>query len=168
MKKLLLLEDIANVGRKGDLVTVKPGYSRNFLVPQKKAMIADGNVIKIQARLKEERAKQALVDRKESEELSAILAQKVIVSKVNVDPDGNMYGSVTAKNIVDLLAEEGITVERRMVSLTQSIRTIGSHTVHLKLKEGVTAQFTLQIESDREGLRLTEEPVEKQEEEQVE
>ena len=60
-KKLLLLEDVINVGRKGDMVSVKPGYARNFLLPQQKALVADKNIVKIQARLKEERAQQALI-----------------------------------------------------------------------------------------------------------
>lgn len=154
--QLLLLEDVANVGRKGDLVTVKPGYARNFLVPQKVAIIADRSVVKIQARLKEERAKQAVEDKSRAEEIKAKLEHLVITHEVKVDPDGHMYGSVTAKHIVDLLAEKGITIERRMVAIEQSIKTLGVHTIKLKLKEGVEGQFNLKIEPDAEsGLYIT-------------
>lgn len=143
--KLLLLEDIHNVGRKGDLVAVKPGYARNFLIPQQKALVADRSVIKIQARLKEERAKQAIQDKKEAEILADKLKGFSVTHEVKVDAEGHMYGSVSAKNIVELLEAENIHIERRMVSIDQSIRQTGTHTIQLKLKEGVEAHFNLKI-----------------------
>lgn len=162
--QLLLLEDIANVGRKGDLVRVKPGFARNFLIPQQKALVADRSVVKIQARLKEERAKQAIEDKKQSEELKVHLEHLVISHDVKVDPEGHMYGSVSAKHIVELLADKGYTIERRMVSIDQSIKRLGTYTISLKLKEGVEAQFTLKIVPDKEsGLAI----VAKEEREQL-
>ncbi len=143
--QLLLLEDIQNVGRKGDLVKVKPGYARNFLLPQRKALVADKSVVKIQARLKEERAKQSIIDKKASEEVAEKLKHLVITHEVKVDSDGHMYGSVTAKNIVEFLAEEKIEIERRMVSIEHSIKQLGTHTINLKLKEGVEARFNLKV-----------------------
>lgn len=143
--QLLLLEDVHNVGRKGDLVQVKPGYARNFLLPQQKALIADRSVVKIQARLKEERAKQAIEDKKQSEELADKLKPLVITHEVKVDAEGHMYGSVTAKHIVEMLADKDIEVERRMVTIDQSIKQTGTHSIPLKLKEGVEAHFTLKI-----------------------
>ena len=149
--QLLLLEDIANVGRKGDLVKVKPGFARNFLIPQQKALIADRSVIKIQARLKEERAKQSIEDKKDAENMREKLEHLVVTQEVKVDPDGHMYGSVTAKHIVDLLAQNGVSIERRMVSIEHSIKKVGTHSITLKLKEGVEAQFNLKIEADEES-----------------
>ena len=150
--QLLLLEDIANVGRKGDLVRVKPGFARNYLVPQQKALVADRSVIKIQARLKEERAKQSIEDKKDAENLREKLEHLVIAHEVKADPEGHMYGSVTAKNIVDLLSENGLSIERRMVSIDHSIKKVGTYTIKLKLKESVDAQFNLKIEPDEESL----------------
>lgn len=155
--QLLLLEDLPNVGRKGDLVKVKPGFARNYLIPQKIALVADRSVVKIQARLKEERAKQAIHDKKESEEMKEKLVKLTVIHQVKVDPDGHMYGSVSAKHIVDLLEEEGFTISRRMVSIDQSIKKVGTYTIQLKLKEGVEAHFNLKIEPDSEsGLRIHE------------
>lgn len=167
--KLLLLEDIHNVGRKGDLVQVKPGYARNFLLPQQKALVADKSVVKIQARLKEERAKQAIEDKKESLEMAEKMHGLVITQEVKVDAEGHMYGSVTAKNIVELLAENGFEIERRMVSIDQSIRQTGSHAIPLKLKEGVEAQFSLKIIPEPGSAVLTQtakEPAEEKKEEE--
>lgn len=158
--QLLLLEDIHNVGRKGDLVKVKPGYARNFLLPQQKALVADRSVVKIQARLKEERAKQSILDKKDAEELSEKLRHLVITQEVKVDAEGHMYGSVTAKDIVDLLEAEGIQIERRMVSIEHPIRQLGVHTINLKLKEGVLAHFNLKVEPEEGSAVLTHQAVE--------
>lgn len=153
--KLLLLEDIHNVGRKGDLVAVKPGFARNFLLPQQKALVADRSVVKIQARLKEERAKQAIEDKKEAEVLAEKLKGFSITHEVKVDAEGHMYGSVSAKNIVELLEAENIHIERRMVSIDHSIKQTGVHTIQLKLKEGVSAHFNLKIIPEPGSVMLT-------------
>ncbi len=146
--QLLLIEDVDDLGRSGDLVSVKPGYARNFLLPQKKAVVADKYTLRLRARLQEERAKRAVVDKKEAEELSAKIDGMVLNIEVKVDPEGHMYGSVTAVDIVHLFEQNGIELERRSVVLSQPIKTLGVHSVALKLKEGVPAKFTLHVNSD--------------------
>jgi large subunit ribosomal protein L9 len=148
--QLLLLEDVEDLGRSGDVVSVKPGYSRNFLLPQKKAVIADKFTLRMQAKLKEDRAKRAETDRKDAEELSRKIEGMVLSIEVKVDPDGHMYGSVSALDIVRLFANEGIVIERRNVVLTHPIKTLGVHPVNLKLKEGVPAHITLKVHSGGE------------------
>lgn len=146
--QLLLIEDVEDLGRSGDLVKVRPGYARNFLLPQQKAVIADKRTLRMQARLKEERAKQAEVDKKEAE----ILAQKIsgmeLSITVKVDPEGHMYGSVGAVDIARLFEEKGHVVEKRHVMLPQPIKTLGTHNITLKLKEGVPAACTLTIDAE--------------------
>jgi large subunit ribosomal protein L9 len=149
--QLLLLEDVEDLGRSGDVVSVKPGYSRNFLLPKKKAVMADKYTLRMQAKLKEERAKQAETDRKDSESIAGKLEGMVLSIEVKVDPDGHMYGSVAAADIVRLFEKEGIVIERRNVVLIQPIKTLGIHPIHLKLKEGVPAHITLKVHSDVEG-----------------
>jgi large subunit ribosomal protein L9 len=146
--QLLLIEDVDDLGRSGDLVSVKPGFARNFLLPQKKAVVADKYTLKLQARLKEERAQRAVVDKKEAEELSAKIDGMVLEIEVKVDPEGHMYGSVAALDIVRLFEEQGISLEKRHVVLPQPIKELGSRTVALRLKEGVPASFTLNVTSD--------------------
>ncbi|MBJ7449991.1 MAG: 50S ribosomal protein L9 [Parachlamydiales bacterium] len=143
--QLLLLEDVDDLGRSGDLVNVKPGFARNFLIPQRKAVMADANAIRMQARLKEERAKKAIEDKKEAEELSAKMANVSIATIVKVDHDGHMYGSVAAYDIVKMLEEKGIVLEKRQVQLAQAIKKTGVHKINLKLKEGVAASLILKI-----------------------
>lgn len=146
--QLLLLQDVDELGRSGDVVRVKPGYARNFLLPQKKAVVADKFTLRMQAKLKEERAKRAEVDRKESEETAAKINGMVLTIEVKVDPDGHMYGSVSATDIIRLFEKEGIKLERRNVVLPQPIKTLGVHPIHLKLKEGVPAQITLKVNGE--------------------
>ncbi len=145
--QLLLIEDVDDLGRSGDLVSVKPGYSRNFLLPQKKAVIADKYTLRLQAKLKEERAQLAEVDRKEAEEIASKIEGVVLSIEVKVDPDGHMYGSVSALDIARLLEQEGYKIERRNIALIQPIKTLGVHPVTLKLKEGVPARVTLKVHS---------------------
>lgn len=143
--QLLLIKDVEDLGRSGDIVTVKPGYARNFLIPQKRAVVADKYTLRLQAKLKDERAKQAAADRSEAEKLAGLLEGKVIMIEVKVDPDGHMYGSVAATDIVNLLENEGIKIERRNVVLAAPIKTLGVHTVNLKLKEGIPSMITLHV-----------------------
>lgn len=145
--QLLLLEDVEDLGRSGDVVKVKPGYSRNFLIPQKKAVVADKFTLRLQAKLKEERAKQAEVDRQAAEELAKKLDGMVLETEVKVDPDGHMYGSVSAMDIVKLFEAQGIVLEKRNIVLLHPIKTLGVHPITLKLKEGVPAQITLKVHS---------------------
>lgn len=143
--QLLLIEDVDGLGRSGEVVSVKPGYSRNFLLPEKKAVVADKFTLRLQAKLKEERAKRAEIDRGEAEKLAAQIEGKVLSIEVKVDPDGHMYGSVAAADIVRLFEGEGITLERRNVVLVHPIKALGDHPIQLKLKEGVPAQITLRV-----------------------
>lgn len=147
--QLLLLDDVDNVGRSGDLVAVRPGFARNYLLPQKKAVVADKYTLKLQAKLKEERAKKAEVDKKDALLIAERIAPMELTMVVKVDPDGHMYGSVAAVDIVKLLEGEKIHIERRNVALQQPIKDLGVHTIQLKLKEGIPASFRLKLESDR-------------------
>lgn len=144
--KLLLIDDVEALGRSGDIVTVRPGYARNFLLPQGLAMIADKNTIRMQAKLQEERKQKAIVDKKESEELAARIEGLAITTTVKVDHDGHMYGSVTNADIAHLIQEQsGITVEKRSIQLKHAIKTVGEHTINIKLKEGVTTSIKLTV-----------------------
>jgi large subunit ribosomal protein L9 len=146
--QLLLLEDVEDLGRSGDLVKVKPGYARNYLLPSKRAVIADKRTLRMQAKLKEERAKKAVVDKKDAEELGARIQGMVLTTTVKVDPEGHMYGSVAALDVVHLFEKEGIALEKRSIILPQAIKELGVYNLSLRLKEGVMTSFTLKVVSD--------------------
>lgn len=144
--KLLLLEDVDALGRKGEIVGVRPGYARNFLLPQGLAIIADKNALRMQTRLKAEREKQAAVDKKESEEMAARLEGLTVSTTVKVDHDGHMYGSVSALDVAHLITEQaGIKMEKRNVLLPHALKEVGVHNIKIKLKEGITAAIVLKV-----------------------
>lgn len=145
-QQLLLLEDVDALGKKGEIVSAKPGYVRNFLLPQRLAIVASPNTLRKQERLRSERAKQAIIDLKESEDLAKQIESITLEIKVKVDPEGHMYGSVSAADIAQLFVERGLPVERRNITgLTRPLKTTGLHNLVLKLKEGITAKCALTI-----------------------
>jgi large subunit ribosomal protein L9 len=161
--KLLLIEDVESLGRSGDIVGVKPGYARNFLIPQGLAVIASKQALRMQARLQEERNKKAIADREESDALATKLEGQTLTTIVKVDHDGHMYGSVNASDIADLLASQlSITLEKRAIQLKHPLKAVGAHTVHVKLKEGVQASFSLSIEAEPAKALPGKEPKEKE------
>lgn len=144
-QQYLLIDDVEDVGRSGELISAKPGFARNFLLPQQKAVLANAHTLRMQAKLQEERAKKADVDRKEAEELAAKLQGTALTVKVKVDPEGNMYGSVGAHDIIELFNKEGIMVDKRNIGMNKPIKEVGVHQLTLKLKEGVTCNYSLHI-----------------------
>lgn len=144
--KLLLIEDVDDLGRSGDIVSVRPGFARNFLLPNKLALVADKSALRMQARLQEERRKKAIQDKAEADKTAEEMTGKTLTTIVKVDHEGHMYGSVSSGDIVHLMKEqEGIELEKRTIQLKHAIKETGVHTIQLKLKEGVTSSFTLKI-----------------------
>lgn len=154
--QLLLLEDVESLGRCGDIVVVKPGYARNFLIPQAKAVVADKRALRRQAQLVEKREKQAEADRTESEQLVAHIAGLSLAIVTKVDPEGKLYGSITIADIINLLAKENVILEKKNILLAHPIKQVGVHTISLKLKEGITTSFPLVVNSDQPNTRFVE------------
>lgn len=150
--KLLLLEDVEALGRSGDIVSVKPGYARNFLLPQQLAVIANEQALRMQANLQEERRKKAENDRQESEQIAAKLEEITLTKIVKVDHEGRMYGSVTIADIIDSVKEQSnIEIEKKSVQLKQPIKQTGLHNITVKLKEGVTSSIKMKVMSEEES-----------------
>jgi large subunit ribosomal protein L9 len=149
--KLLLLIDIGELGRRGEVVNVKPGYARNYLIPQGVAVIADPRTLNLQRRLQDERQKQAVVDKEESEKFAQHLSGLQVVAVVKVDPEGHMYGSVHTADILKYLEDQHqVILDKKNLSLKQPIKLTGLHQIAVKLKEGVTSSFYLKVLSEEE------------------
>jgi len=144
--KLLLMEDVEDLGRSGDIVTVKPGFARNFLLPQGVAVLADKRSLRLQARLQEERKKKAIVDRKESEEIAKKLEGQIFSIIVKVDDEENMYGSVSSGDIRKLI-EDTFKLEllKKAVMLKHPIKEVGEHKIPIRLKEGIECLVQLHV-----------------------
>lgn len=144
--KLLLIEDVEDLGRSGDIVNVKPGYARNFLRPRGLAVTADKNAIRRQAALQEARRQKAAVDKADAESIAQLLEAITLEAVVKVDPEGHMYGSVSSHDIAKLLMEQQkLEVDKRYIQMKQPIKEVGQHRVVFKLKEGVPAHCTIKV-----------------------
>lgn len=144
--KLLLIEDVEDLGRSGEIVSVRPGFARNYLLPQGFAVVADKRALRMQAELQAKRAKKAEVDKIESESTANSLNGIIVTAVVKVDHEGHMYGSVSSHDIVELLQNQAnVALEKRFVALKHAIKETGVHEIQVKLKEGVKSSFTLKI-----------------------
>lgn len=111
-------------------------------------MPADKFALRMQERLVEERKKQAIADRAEAEVIVGRIGSMAFAIEVKADQEGKLYGSVSSSDIVDVLAKEGITIQKHQVALPHAIKMVGVHTINLKLKEGVTTSFSLSVSTD--------------------
>ena len=149
MPQAILLKDVEGLGEAGSVVDVSPGYLRNFLAPRKLAQTAtDASVA---AALRErERAETAVREQEErSQETAALLAKTVLTIAHRAGDDGKLFGSVSAKEIVDAVRQaRGLKLDHRKVQLDQPIRELGTHMVEIEVAPGVmTAVKTMVVEA---------------------
>ena len=142
---MLLIEDVEDLGHKGNIVKVKPGYFRNYLGPKKLAVLANKSALRMQSKLQEQREKQAEVDKKESLYFANKIKDKSFAIEVKVDGDGHMYGSVSVLDIVKLLKDKNYVIGKKNILLPHPIKKTGTYKIDLKLKEGITASFDIKI-----------------------
>jgi large subunit ribosomal protein L9 len=136
----ILLQDVDNLGGRGTVIDVSPGYLRNYLVPRKLAQPATKGALE-EAQRRMEAAERALVDAEErAQENAALLTKTVLTINQQAGEDGRHFGSVTAQDIVDAIREaRGIRIDKRKVHLEEPIRNAGTHMVVVDVADGVTA-----------------------------
>ena len=154
--KVILRADVDNLGRLGDIVAVKPGYGRNYLLPQGLASLATPGNLKV---FEQERRKlQAMNDAVKAE--ASALAAKIEAAKVVIEVrtgDGDkLYGSVTSPQIAAILAEQGVDVDRRKIQLDEGIRALGEYIVEVKLHPEVVAKLTVNVIKHGKAEQMTE------------
>ena len=147
--EVILLERVANLGNLGDRVNVRSGYGRNFLVPSNKAVPANkANIADFEARRAELEKAAAEVLATAQSRAEAIAAVGQITIKANAGDEGKLFGSIGVTDIVEAAAAAGITVERREVSLPESIRNIGEYDVAFQLHSDVAQNVKLTVEAE--------------------
>jgi large subunit ribosomal protein L9 len=142
---IILREDIDNLGIRGDVVKVAPGYARNFLLPKKLAVIATDSNKKI---VEQERQSHLRKDAKqigEAQELAKLVGAVTVTISRKAGESDQLFGSVTAADIADALTAQHFNVERRKIHLEEPIRTLGEHKVTVRLHREVSAEITVNV-----------------------
>jgi len=143
--KLILKETITTLGQEGDVVTVKPGYGRNYLLPQGKAVAADAANLAILARNRAVIEARIEQQRKEAEALSKKLAGVTLEIKQLAGEDERLFGSVTAGDICDKLATMNILLDKKQILLAEPIKTLGETTVSIKVGFNLIASILVTV-----------------------
>ncbi|MFZ5811685.1 MAG: 50S ribosomal protein L9 [Thermodesulfobacteriota bacterium] len=143
--QLILRADVENLGRLGEVVTVKPGYGRNYLVPQGLAMAASEANLKVFER--ERKKLQARMDsaRAAAQDVADKLAGLALTIEVRVGENDKLYGSVTSAQIADLLAASGVEIDRKKIVLDEPIRSLGDYVVEVKLHPDVRGKVAVAV-----------------------
>ena len=143
--KVILLKDIETLGSAGEVVEVKNGYGRNFLIPRNEALVASAaNMAQFESRRKQQETL-AERDRRAAEALAKKLETESITAQVKVGEEDRLFGSVTAQNIAELLDEKGYEVDRRTIHLEDPIRELGVYNIEVRLHSEVTAAVKLWV-----------------------
>ena len=143
--KVILLQDVKNVGKRGEVVNVKDGYAHNFLFKRGLAQEASaGNMrnLEQQQRLQQKQADERLA---EAQQLKAELEKLTIEVAVKAGEGGRIFGSVTSIDIAQAIEQRGFAIDRRTIDLANPIKEIGQYTVPAKLHPGVTAELKLEV-----------------------
>ena len=146
--KVLLVKPVEDLGGEGDQVVVKAGYARNFLFPQKLAMpVNKANKKQIEALLKA-RALREAKELENAQALKAALEGMSIAFAVKTGEGGKMFGSITAQNLISRIAENGIEMPKKSVSLAPPVKELGKHTAHIKLHNDVKFDLEFEVVSE--------------------
>ena len=143
--KVILLKDIESLGSAGEVVEVKNGYGRNFLIPRNEALVASAaNVAQFESRRKQQETL-AERDRRAAEALAKKLEAESITAQVKVGEEDRLFGSVTAQHIAELLDEKGYEIDRRAIHLEDPIRELGVYNVEVRLHPEVATAVKLWV-----------------------
>ncbi|WP_440999350.1 50S ribosomal protein L9 [Fodinibius sp. SL11] len=143
--KLILREDVDKLGESGDIVEVRAGYGRNYLIPQGKAMMATDGALKQVERMKEQAERRAELTVERAQEMAARLETTSVTIPVEVGEDERIHGSVTTQDVADALAERDIDIDKRKITIDQDIKTLGEYTATISLISEIKAQIKVWV-----------------------
>lgn len=154
MMEVILLERIEKLGQMGDVVKVKPGYARNYLLPRKKALRASESSRALFQAQRAQLEAENLKNRQEAERIAADVNGRTIIIVRQASDSDQLYGSVTTRDIANGITESGVTIDRRQVILPNPIKTVGMHPVRIDLHPEVTAEIIANIARSQEEAEM--------------
>jgi len=143
--KIILLDDVAKVGRRGEVRDVSDGYARNFLIPKKLALSASAGNLKNLEHIKQQTDAKAQRIKNDAHGLQQRIEALTYEERRQASEEGKLFGSVTSQDIADFLGRQGVKVERRRIQLDEPIKTLGETTVAVRLHADVSAQLRVTI-----------------------
>ena len=143
--EIILREQIEKLGDRGDIVKVKAGYARNFLLPQRKAILVTPHNVRQVEQEKVALVRREAIEKKESELLAQQLSELNLEFSRKVGENEVLYGSVTTMDIVQILLEKGFEIEKRKINLEEPLKSLGKHEVPIKLHREVTALLKIEV-----------------------
>ena len=146
--EVILKEDVAKLGSRGDVVKVAEGYGRNYLLPRKLAIEATTGNKSVIEQMKSAAVRRSAKEKSQAEELSKQFEGASVSFQRRTGEHDQLFGSVTSSDIADALAKKGFDVDRRKIQLHEPLKTLGEFTIPLKLHKDVTAHFKVVIEKE--------------------
>jgi large subunit ribosomal protein L9 len=148
--EVILREDVDKLGNRGEVVKVADGFARNFLLPRRLAVAATEANKKIVEQERQAALRREAKEKSGAEELAKMLGAVTLTTTQKAGEADVLFGSVTAKDIADMLEKQGYTIDRRKIVLDSPVKTLGEHKVDVKLHRDVTAQVTLVVNKEEE------------------
>ncbi|MGH7348003.1 MAG: 50S ribosomal protein L9, partial [Candidatus Rokuibacteriota bacterium] len=139
--KIILLDDVTKVGRRGEVRDVSDGYARNFLIPKKLALSATDGNLKNLAHIKRQQDAKADRVKADAEALCAKIEALVYEERRQASEEGKLFGSVTSQDVADFLGTRGVPMDRKRITLDEPIKALGEHSVSMRLHPDVVAQL---------------------------
>src|SRR5437763_7045987 len=146
--QIILQEDVEKLGHRGDVVTVKPGYARNFLLPKKLAVEATAGNMKALERIRTSLAKKTATELEAAQKQAGLLNGVALKFARKTGENDQMFGSVTTADISEGLEAQGFKVDKRQVQLAEPMKVIGESQVTIKVFRDVTAQIKVSVEKE--------------------
>ena len=146
--KIILKEDIANLGYKDDVVEVKSGYGRNYLIPYGKAVIATPSALKVLAENQRQRAHKLAKIKADADALAASLENVKLTIGAKTSSTGTIFGSVNAIQIAEALEKLGFNIDRKVISVKETIKEVGEYNAILKLHKEVSVEVPFEVISE--------------------
>lgn len=142
---VILLQDVDNLGQSGEVVTVKNGYARNYLIPRGYALQATAGLLRAKQEETRQQGKKLAAEADKARQTAAALETITLRIPMRTGDEGRLFGSVTPQMLVDALAAEGFTVDRRRIALDQDVKMTGEYTATAKLHSDVSATVKVEV-----------------------
>lgn len=148
--KLILKKDVANVGERGDIVDVKDGYGRNYLIPQGLAIFATKSAIRTAENEEKQVSLKKELDIKNATKLAEKISSTSITLPVKAGEDGKIFGTITTQQIADALGEKGLEIDRRKITITSEVKALGEYSATIALTGDIKPELKIWVVKEEE------------------